>query len=85
MTAMQLMTGKAETRNLLMHPTTLALNSYRCGDTYQANEITGRLVAVLSDVSSRRLLTRLRPLAIEAATHDSAAIDLAHKLTERTS
>jgi len=70
----------SETRSLLLYRSTLALNSYRSGDAADANEVTGQILTALPAVSSRRLLARLRPLATEAATHDSTATDLAHRL-----
>jgi predicted XRE-type DNA-binding protein len=69
-----------ETRSLLSHLIPLALNSYRAGDTDLANDRTSQILAALPQISSRRLTARLRPLAIEAATHDSTATDLAHQI-----
>lgn len=58
-----------------------SLNAYRSGETELANETTSQILAALSQVSSRRLLGRLQPLAAEAAaTRDSTATDLTHQL-----
>ena len=83
-TALQQMASRTEIRNLLMHQTTLALNAYRTGDTTLANRTASQVVEALAEVSSHRLLARLRPLATEAATHDSTAADLAHRLATLT-
>ncbi len=69
------------TRAVLLKRTTLALNAYRGGETDLANRTTSQVLAALPEVSSRRVANRLRPLAIEAATHDSTAADLAHQLS----
>ena len=74
----------SEICSLQLWRTTLALNSYRSGDTERGNEVTGQILAALPAVHSRRLLARLRPLAAEAATHDSTATDLAHRLNTLT-
>jgi tetratricopeptide (TPR) repeat protein len=77
-------TARGERRSLLLHQGPLALNSYRSGNTELANQLTSEITATLPEVSSRRLLARLRPLAAEAATHDSTATDLAHRLNTLT-
>lgn len=59
----------------------LALNHYRCGDTGAANDQAARVLAALPQISSRRILTSLRPLGIAAArTTDSTAPDLARHI-----
>ena len=68
-------------RALIVECTKLALNAYRSGETDLANQTTSQVIDALPQVSSRRLANRLQPLAIEAATHDSTATDLAHQLS----
>jgi transcriptional regulator with XRE-family HTH domain len=79
------LTPTGEIRSWLVDATPLALNAYRAGDTALANQTTSRIVAALPQVSSRRVLARLRPLTAEATTHDSTATDLAHQLDTRPS
>ena len=69
-----------EGRSLLAYRIPLALNAYRSSATEYANKTTGQVLAGLPDVSSRRVNAGLRQLAIEAATHDSTAADLAHRI-----
>ena len=69
------------TRASLFDRTALALNCYRLGETDRANTLAADLLSSVPQVSSRRLLTRLAPLAAEAAgQHDSTATDIAHQL-----
>ena len=74
------LSNHSEVRCLLDDLIPLALNSYRAGDTDLANDRTSQILAALPQISSRRLTARLRPLAIEAATHDSTATDLARQI-----
>lgn len=79
-TAMRLRDPR-RTRAALFDRTSLALNSYRTGDTDRANTVASELLSSVPQISSRRLLTRLSPLAKEAADqHDSTASDIAHQI-----
>lgn len=73
--------NQGEIRGTLLARTTLALNAYRSGDIAQGDAVTAQILTDLPNVHSRRLQTRLRPLAIQAATHDSISADLANQLT----
>ena len=57
-----------------------ALNAYRSADPDLGNRTTAALLPLLPSLNSTRVAARLRPLAIEAATHDSTAADLAQRL-----
>jgi hypothetical protein len=74
------LTNPGETRAFLAHQIPLALNAYRGSNTELANDATAKIATALPQISSRRLVARLRPLAAEAATHDSTAADLAEHL-----
>ena len=71
------------TRGVLQARVALALNHYRCGDTTTANDQAAHVLTALPQVSSRRVLASLRPLAIAAAAHrtDSTATDLAQRIS----
>ena len=78
------LTDPDHSQRLLLRQGVLALNAYRSGETELANQTSEQVLAALPQVSSRRLANRLQPLAIEAATHDSTAAELAHRLTTLT-
>ena len=79
--ALRLRAGESHrVRALQVDRSKLALNSYRVGDTDLANDTTSKVLAAIPEISSHRFATRLRPLAAEAATHDSTAADLARQL-----
>ncbi|HEY0637420.1 MAG TPA: hypothetical protein VGD67_07220 [Pseudonocardiaceae bacterium] len=58
----------------------IALNAYRSAGTGLGNRTTADLLPLRPSLNSTSATARLRPLATEAATHDSTATDLAQSL-----